>query len=67
MSSRAEMVCKAAEMAAIFQAQKVAARVADTGRTAAEIEWDYALTSRCDCHFWEFYRCHVLQGRRPVR
>jgi hypothetical protein len=46
---------------AAFQAEKTGAR------TPGMVEAEYAAASRCECHFWEAWRCHQVQAENAAR
>lgn len=55
-----------AELDGEFQ-RRVVASANPEPRTAEEIEAEYIFGNRCDCHFWEKWRCHLVAGRATRR
>ncbi|WP_327009473.1 hypothetical protein OHA72_20865 [Dactylosporangium sp. NBC_01737] len=36
-------------------------------RSTREVDWDFAINNRCECHMWELWRCHVVQADDTAR
>lgn len=69
VGQRADMTNRRAEQDGEFQSRAVELYSTDRPRTAEEIEAEYIFGNRCECHFWEVWRCHLIQSRaarRPV-
>jgi len=58
---RRDAATRAGERSVAEQAAALANRSTQV-RTPAEVEAEYARVSRCDCHRWERWRCHLHQS-----
>ena len=55
LSARQQRIRKEMQQAAAYQSLMLGER------TPAMVEEDWARANRCACHFWELWRCHIVQ------